>query len=65
MASPPNPAMTLAVTYEYLFYLSLSDRLWPPSRWKLERYYRGLVPRVPWTASYGLKFWIRLVPSSD
>jgi hypothetical protein len=34
MTSPLNPAMAPTVTYEYLFYQLLSDRLQPPARWK-------------------------------
>jgi hypothetical protein len=32
MASPPNPVVAPVVTYEYLFYLLLSERPWPPSQ---------------------------------
>jgi hypothetical protein len=39
MASPLNPVVVPAVTYEYLFFLRLSDRLRSPTRWKA----RGLL----------------------
>jgi hypothetical protein len=34
MASPLNPVMAPAVTYEYLFCLPLSERLRTPAQWK-------------------------------
>jgi hypothetical protein len=34
MAPPPNPIVVPTVTYEYLFCLPSSERLWPPARWK-------------------------------
>jgi hypothetical protein len=54
--------MALAVTYVYLFYLLLSDRLQDGG---LDGYCQGLVPRVPWAIGYGPKFWIRPIPSSS
>jgi hypothetical protein len=55
MASPPNPVAVPIVTYEYLFYLLLSE--WPGHllNRRLRVYCRGLVPSVPWTAGYNLK----------
>jgi hypothetical protein len=35
MTSPLNPAVVLVVTFEYLSYLSLSERLRPPARRKV------------------------------
>jgi hypothetical protein len=34
MASPPNPTAVPVVTYEYLFYIPSSERLWPPAQQK-------------------------------
>jgi hypothetical protein len=55
-ASPPNPAMALIVTYEYLFCLPSSDRLRPPAREKAQGYCQGLVPYVPRATYYDPKF---------
>jgi hypothetical protein len=53
MASPPNPVAVPIVTYEYLFCLPSSERPSHSLDGRLVGYYRGLVPRVPWAASYG------------
>jgi hypothetical protein len=37
--TPPNPTIAPTTSYEYIFYLSSSDRLQPPARWKA----RGLL----------------------
>jgi hypothetical protein len=34
VASPPNPTVAPVVTYEYLFFLPLSEQLWPHDRQK-------------------------------
>jgi hypothetical protein len=34
MSLPPNHATVPVVTYDYLFYLPLSEQLWPPARRK-------------------------------
>jgi hypothetical protein len=39
MALPPNLAAVPTVTYEYLFYLQSSERLWPSAQWEA----RGLL----------------------
>jgi hypothetical protein len=41
MASPSNPVVAPAVTYEYLFFLPSSDRLWPPTQGKAWRLLSG------------------------
>jgi hypothetical protein len=55
MASPPNPAVVPAVTYDYLFYLPSSEQ---PSHLldvRHEGYYQGHVPQVPHAVGYGPK----------
>jgi hypothetical protein len=36
MISPSNPMAAPVVTYEYIFCLSLSDQLRPPTQWKAQ-----------------------------
>jgi hypothetical protein len=53
MISPLKAAETLIVTYEYLFYLPLSDRLRPPARRKA----RGLLSGSSTQSNTG--HWLR------
>jgi hypothetical protein len=53
MASPPNPAVVPTVTSEYLFFLPLSERLWPPARWKAQ----GLLLGSCAPGIVGHRFW--------
>jgi hypothetical protein len=55
MTSPPNPAIEPTVTYEYLFFLPLSNRLRQPLDGRLRGYYQGFVPQVPRVTGYGPK----------
>jgi hypothetical protein len=52
--SPRNHAHAPSVTYEYLFYLPSSDRLWPPTRRKAQGLLSG--SSTPGTAGR----WLRL-----
>jgi hypothetical protein len=53
MDLPPNPMAVLAVTFEYLFYLLLSERLHPPAQWKA----RGLLSESCTPGNAGCPLW--------
>jgi hypothetical protein len=36
MVTPPNPVAVPTISYEHLFCLPSSERLWPPTRWKAQ-----------------------------
>jgi hypothetical protein len=62
MSSPPNPATTPTVTYEYLFCLPLSDRLRLPARGKAQ----GLLSGSCTLGTMGHWLWpINLVMTSS
>jgi hypothetical protein len=44
MSLPPNLALVSAITYKYLFCLSLSEWLQPPARWKAQGLLSGSCP---------------------